>query len=179
MVAMTQTQTRDELILTHQGMARATALAFAKRHRIPVDDACQEAYVALLVAADRYDARRGASFFTFAVWVIRGALTSMYRTEYRHNHPATFAGRDVDVMGRPKMTWTRQNVVELDVVDVDSPRSHMVESTLPSPEERITVKQLEKRAELALESAIRARQRAGKWRGRVDRDVLELARSLL
>lgn len=180
MVAMTQAQTRDELILSHQGMARATAIAFAKRHRIPFDDACQEAYVALLVAADRYDPRRGASFFTFAVWGIRTALRSLYLREYRHAHPLSVVERGKDSIGRQKLTWLRQNVVEIDAYPVDDETPRLdVASSLPSPEERVTESQLMKAAKLALESAIRARKRAGKYRGKVDRDVLKIARRLL
>ena len=181
MVAMSQAETRDELVLAHQGMARATALAFARRHNVPPDDACQEAYVALLVAADRYDPRRGASFFTFAVWVIRGALTAMHRTEYRHAHPAAFAGHGVDARGRQKMTWARQNIVELDVTpaDAEDTRAALVESSLPTPEEFLGDAQMRHAAGVALQSAIRARKRNGKWRGKVDRAVLDAARRLL
>lgn len=179
MVALSHAPTREELILSHQGMARATALAFARRFRIPADDACQEAYVALVLAADRYDPRRGASFFTYAVWVIRGALTSAHKKEYRHQHPVSIVERTPNARGSNVARWGRQSVVELDVPAGEDESRVEIVSALPSPEDRVTQEQLMRAAQVALESAIRARKKAGRWRGKVDKEVLETARRML
>jgi len=148
--------TRDELILSHQGIARATALAFARSRRLPPDDLCQEAFVALVMAADSYDPNRGAQFITYAVWVIRGALSEVAYRERRHSHPLVFQAISKDALGRPRPTYARLAVVEMDEVPPDgrgAPRGDSVPSLAISQEDQFMRKELLEAARLALQSA--------------------------
>jgi RNA polymerase sigma factor (sigma-70 family) len=74
--------TRAELILAHQKLA--WRLVNALHDKLPLldpDDLFQEAQVGLLLAADTYDPRRGASFATWAMWKMRGETTTFIRRQ--------------------------------------------------------------------------------------------------
>lgn len=153
---------RDALILNHQGVAKSAALDVARRFHLPVDDLCQEAFVALIVAADSFDPTRGTQFSTWAVWVIRGKLKSAVEKERRHTHQLTFTALEPNAIGRTKHTYTPQRVERLDeFVEAASeyPRTRLdvIESPIPTPEDHFAGRELMEAAEHALETAMRTR----------------------
>lgn len=156
---------RDTLVLDHQGVARAAALEAARRWKVSADDLCQEAFIALIIAAERYDPNRGAQFATYAVWVIRGRLKTAIERELRHSQQATFTERKPNSLGHQRATYTNEAVVRLDDPvgrsdDADGEtRLSMLESPFPSPEDLHMGRELAAAAELALASAMRQRGR--------------------
>jgi RNA polymerase sigma factor (sigma-70 family) len=138
--AALQMPQREQLILSHQGVARATAVAFAKRNRLPIDDACQDALVALVIAADGFDPARGVQFSTYAVWIIRGALSDAAKKERKHANPFSLVGRQP-------------------VVLLDDPTVKPLTCPLPSPEDRFMRRELLEAAQVALRAASAQRGR--------------------
>jgi RNA polymerase sigma factor (sigma-70 family) len=61
----------NELVMSHMPLAETIGSRFS---RIPVDDAKQEAMVALVLAARKFDPERGKKFSSFAAAVIRNHL---------------------------------------------------------------------------------------------------------
>ena len=69
---------REHLITSHLELAQLLAKRFANRGE-SLDDLVQVASLALVQAADRFDARRGVSFSTFASRTINGELKRYFR----------------------------------------------------------------------------------------------------
>jgi RNA polymerase sigma-B factor len=69
---------REALITSHLGLARFLATRFADRGE-PYEDLVQVASMALVQAADRYDASLGFKFSTFATRTIVGELKHHFR----------------------------------------------------------------------------------------------------
>jgi RNA polymerase primary sigma factor len=65
---------RAKLVEKHMGLVRSIAFRY-RNLGMPVDDLVQEGAIGLLAAIDDYDARRGASFSTYAFWRTRAAVT--------------------------------------------------------------------------------------------------------
>ncbi len=72
------TQTRDELVQSHLGLAEHLARRFVGRGE-PLEDLTQVAYLALVKAADRFDPDRGAEFATFATPTVLGEIKRHFR----------------------------------------------------------------------------------------------------
>jgi RNA polymerase sigma factor (sigma-70 family) len=81
----------DDLIHTHMPLAATVArdmfrkMPTVKRYYVSVEDAVSDAYLALVKAATRFDASKGATFRTYLVACVRGALRACYghkRQEY-------------------------------------------------------------------------------------------------
>lgn len=72
---------RDSLVLNHLNLAYSIALKFGAD--VPADDMKQEAVVALLKAADKFDESRGYAFSTFASVCIRNHLITYYNKHGR------------------------------------------------------------------------------------------------
>jgi RNA polymerase sigma-B factor len=71
-------ETREALLLSYEGHARALAKRFY-RSREPLDDLVQVAMEGLLVAIDRFDPQRRKPFLAFANPTIMGLLKHHYR----------------------------------------------------------------------------------------------------
>jgi RNA polymerase sigma-B factor len=69
---------RDRLVEEHLGLATYLAGRFARRGQ-PIEDLQQVAFLALVVAADRFDPARGLEFSTFATWTVLGELKHHFR----------------------------------------------------------------------------------------------------
>ena len=151
---------RDALVLDHQGVARAVAIQEARKWKVPADDLCQEAFIGLIIAAERFDPSRGVLFSTYAVWVIRGQIKTAIERERRHSHQKTFTDRRQDTIGRAYATYTSEEMVRLDdriSSDRTETRLDVLESQIPSPEDLHMGRELAAAAELALASAARRR----------------------
>jgi RNA polymerase sigma-B factor len=69
---------RDQLVEEHLGLAAYLAGRFAGRGQSS-EDLQQVAFLALVVAADRFDPARGLEFSTFATWTVLGELKHHFR----------------------------------------------------------------------------------------------------
>lgn len=69
---------RHRLVEEHLGLATYLAGRFARRGQ-PPEDLQQVAFLALVVAADRFDPARGLEFSTFATWTVLGELKHHFR----------------------------------------------------------------------------------------------------
>lgn len=160
---------RNALVLAHQGLAKAAALKVARDYRLPADDLCQEAFVALLVAAERYDPARGTKFSTYAVWVIRGRFKKFIEHERYESHPPGFTHLNKDRLGRPRAAYAQQPAVGLDEplsggghrqdLSSDTTRGEMIPDSQPTPEEVHAHMELDHAWKLALRSASARRGR--------------------
>lgn len=84
----------ERLVKEHEGLV----VSIAKRYmssRQSIDDLIQEGMIGLLVAADRFDPKRGVKFGTYATWWIRSHITAY---AFRQRGPAFMGG------GRPEKT---------------------------------------------------------------------------
>ena len=143
-------QTMEEFVLQHRTLVKKIALHMKKRlpSHIDLDDLLQSGFIGLLEARGKYLVEKGVAFETFAStriygamvdalrknsWATRDALRSMRRIseaisllEKRHQkHPtneeiATEIGVDVDEYLRICQQITVCNVLNIDLVDVDS-----------------------------------------------------------
>ncbi len=68
----------DDLVGTHLPLADRIALRYVGRGQ-PYEDLRQVAYVGLVMAAQRFDPSRGASFATFAYATVSGELKKWFR----------------------------------------------------------------------------------------------------
>lgn len=105
-------QAREELIAFHRSFVHRTASRVAGRVLDPNND--DEISVALLAfneAIDKYAARQGASFLTYAVSVIRHRLLDHFRKEARHRPVRSLqAGEEPDPELAPaevREAWAR------------------------------------------------------------------------
>src|SRR5215208_6739828 len=69
---------RDALVESHMGLADHLARRYAGRGE-SLEDLTQVAYLALVKAAHRYDANRGAEFATFATPTVLGEIKRHFR----------------------------------------------------------------------------------------------------
>lgn len=65
---------RNELILAYRPLAVTAAKAFAMRGTVPLEDLCQEAYIALAQAVEKFDRDKGVRLSTFGAFYMRAAL---------------------------------------------------------------------------------------------------------
>jgi RNA polymerase sigma-32 factor len=65
---------RDELLLAYKPLAVRSATGFAKKGNLPLEDLCQEAFIALAQAIAKFDRNKEARLSTFAAYYIRAAL---------------------------------------------------------------------------------------------------------
>lgn len=65
---------RNDLIMAYKPLAVKAATAFAKRGVVDLHDLCQEAYIALAHAIDKFDRTKEVRLSTFAAFYIRAAL---------------------------------------------------------------------------------------------------------
>lgn len=62
---------RDQLVLSHLGLARSIANRLARGNCVLVDDLAQEGHIGLIEAASRFDPARGYQFSTYATFWVR------------------------------------------------------------------------------------------------------------
>jgi RNA polymerase sigma factor (sigma-70 family) len=63
-------ENRNDLIKGNQGLVISIAKRYVNKH-IPIEDLIQEGFLGLIVAAERFDIKRGCQFSTYAVYYIR------------------------------------------------------------------------------------------------------------
>lgn len=164
---------RETLILQHAWMVRVAGLRWG-RYGLEIDDVRQEAFVAIVVAADTYDPRR-AKFSTHAFWCIRGAMKQLTQRELRFHQP-TMVTSDGQTF--------RTRMVRLDEIVGDDPdsqtRLELVSGNDPTPEQTVAMQELREAALMALQLAARQTARREPMTRRARRrDVLRLAGLLM
>ena len=74
------TAAREELVLRHHRLVRGVVRSF-RGAGFPAEDLLQAGTIGLLLAVDRFDPERGASFVTYASALIRGELRHLLRDQ--------------------------------------------------------------------------------------------------
>lgn len=117
---------RAELVVAYQGLVGKLVRRYPGT-RANVDDAMQEGAVGLLIAIDRFDASRGASFATYATLWIRSYLLDFARRTQQVQRLTGRAGRKLFFsLGRHARELARQGreatpeaIAELEGTSVD------------------------------------------------------------
>lgn len=147
---------RNKLVQANIGLAISHAVSYAKRYPfLDLDDAIQEASMALVKAAGSYDPDRGeATFASFAYNHLRGALHRL-----RERHPIVCGVSPGDGVDRqPETEAARLRAIKpyislnrpINTRDEDDSsipeRIDFLRSDLPDPEERYAKAELEHHA---------------------------------
>jgi RNA polymerase sigma-B factor len=99
---------RDELVRTHEGLARSLARRFDNRGE-DLDDLVQVALLGLVKAADRFDVSMNTRFSTFATATITGELKRHFRDKRWGLHVARSA-QERYLLVREATQWARQDL---------------------------------------------------------------------
>jgi len=106
---------RDELIASHEPLARALARRFANRGE-DLDDLSQVAFIGLVKAADRFDPTMDIRFSTFATATITGELKRHFRDRRWGLHVSRSA-QERYLLIRQATDWARDDLGRSPTVD--------------------------------------------------------------
>lgn len=105
-----KTESRDDLILQHFGMVQRVAARMSSRYpsSVEVDDLVSIGTLGLIDAANRFDAERNATFTSYALIRIKGAIVDELRKQDWVPRTVRARNRDIELA---KAQATKQNGV--------------------------------------------------------------------
>jgi len=123
---------RNEWVREHIGLLRRLAGYYGRSGLVSRDDLVQEAFLAVVRAAELYDPEKEVSFTYYAMMWVKSRMQRAVHREWAHRHPYIAGGRVV-MPGTPTRQLARHPMCWLNHPAYNEPGSGELADTLGAP----------------------------------------------